>query len=77
MTIDERKMAIAYADLLNMQELVQHILRMDADELMDKDTRFAFVQLTFNLDKVVAGVGKYMSEHTDFNEEEKDDDADK
>lgn len=77
MTVDERKMAIAYADLLNMQELVQHIMRMDSDELMDKETRFALVQLTFNLDKVVSGVGKYMSEHTDFNEEEKDDDADK
>lgn len=73
MTIDERKMAIAYGDLLNIQELVQHIMRMDADDLMDKDTRFAFVQLTFNLDKVASGVGKYMSEHTDFNAEEKHD----
>lgn len=72
MTIDERKMAIAYADLLNIQELVQHILRMDADELMDKDTRFALVQLTFNIDRVVSGVGKYMSENTDFNKETSD-----
>lgn len=72
MTVDERKMAIAYGDLLNMQELVQHILLMDADELMDKDTRFALVQLTFNLDKVASGVGKYMSEHTDFNKEVSD-----
>ena len=70
MTVDERKMAIAYADLINMQELVQHIMRMDADELMDNDTRFALVQLTFNLDKVASGVGKYMSKHTDFNTEE-------
>ncbi len=74
MTIDERKMAIAYGDLLNMQELVQHIMRMDADELMDKDTRFAFIQLSFNLDKVASGVGKYMSEHTDFNTEDRYDD---
>ena len=75
MTIDERKMAIAYADLLNIQELVQHILRMDADELMDKDTRFALVQLTFNIDRVVSGVGKYMSENTDFNKETSDERA--
>ena len=72
MTIDERKMAIAYAYLLNIQELVQHIMRMDADELMDKDTRFALVQLTFNIDRVVSGVGKYMSENTDFNKETSD-----
>lgn len=75
MTVDERKMAIAYADLLNIQELVQHILRMDADELMDKDTRFALVQLTFNIDRVVSGVGKYMSENTDFNKETSDERA--
>ena len=75
MTIDERKMAIAYADLLNIQELVQHIMRMDADELMDKDTRFALVQLTFNIDRVVSGVGKYMSENTDFNKETSDERA--
>ena len=74
MTVDERKMAIAYADLLSMQELVQHIMRMDADELMGKDTRLAFVQLTLNLDKVASKVGKYMSEHTDFNTEVKHDD---
>ena len=73
MTIDERKMAIAYADLLSMQELVQHIMRMDADELMDKDTRLAFVQVTLNLDKVASKVGKYMSEHTDFSTEVKHD----
>ena len=75
MTIDERKMTIAYADLLNIQELAQHILRMDADELMDKDTRFALVQLTFNIDRVVSGVGKYMSENTDFNKETSDERA--
>lgn len=72
MTVDERKMTIAYADLLNIQELAQHILRMDADELMDKDTRFALVQLTFNIDRVVSGVGKYMSENTDFNKDTSD-----
>ena len=75
MTVDERKMTIAYADLLNIQELVQHIMRMDADELMDKDTRFALVQLTFNIDRVVSGVGKYMSENTDFNKETSDERA--
>ena len=74
MTVDERKMTIAYADLLNIQELVQHILRMDVDDLMDEDTRLAFVKLTLNLDKVASKVGKYMSEHTDFNAEVKHDD---
>lgn len=71
MTVDERKMTIAYADLLNMQELVQHILRMDADELFNPETRKAFVQIAFHLDAVMAGVGHYVSRHTDFNENKK------
>lgn len=69
MTIDERKMAIAYADLLNMQELVQHILRMDADELFKPETRKAFAQIALQLDSVMADVGHYVSSHTDFNKE--------
>ena len=67
MTIDERKMAIAYADLLQMQELVQHILRMDAEELFGKDARKAFALVDFNLNKVMMEAGRYMSEHTDLN----------
>jgi len=66
MTIEERKMAIAYADLLNIQELVQHILRMDADELFNPETRKAFVQIAVQLDTVMAGVRHYVSRHTDF-----------
>ena len=72
MTVDERKMAIAYADLLNIQELVQHILRMDADELFNPETRKAFAQMAFQLDTVMADVGHYVSSHTDFNKEEPD-----
>ena len=68
MTVDERKMTIAYADLLNIQELVQHILRMDADELFKPETRKTFAQIAFQLDTVMADVGHYVSSHTDFNE---------
>jgi hypothetical protein len=70
MTIDERKMTIAYADLLNIQELVQHILRMDADELFNPETRKAFAQIAFQLDAVIADAGHYVSSHTDFNKKE-------
>ena len=72
MTIDERKMAIAYADLLNIQELAQHIMRMDADELFSPEVRKTFFQIAFQLDNVIADVGHYMSTHTDFNTEEPD-----
>lgn len=69
MTIDERKMAIAYGDLLNMQELVQHILRMDADELFNPEARKAFAQIAIQLDTVMADVGQYVARHTEFSKE--------
>ena len=69
MTIDERKMAIAYADLLNVSELFQHILRMDADDLFDTKTRADFIQATMNVDNVIGSVGRWMNDHTEFNEE--------
>ena len=69
MTIDERKMAIAYADLLNMQELAQHILRIDADELFNPETRKAFAKISIQLDTVTVDIGRYVSQHTEFNKE--------
>ena len=72
MTVDERKMTIAYANLLNMQELAQCILRMDADELFKPETRKMFTQIAFKLDDVMVDVGHYVSSHTDFNKEESD-----
>lgn len=67
MTIDERKMTIVYADLLNMQKLVQHIMRMDADGLFNPEVRKAFSQIALQLDNVMADAGQYVSRHTEFN----------
>lgn len=72
MTVDERKMTIAYADLLNIQELVQHILRMDADELFNPSARKAFAQIAIQLDMVMACAAQYVASHTDFNKEVSD-----
>ena len=67
MTIDERKMAIAYADLLNIQEHVQHIMRMDADELFNPAAKKAFAQIAIQLDMVMACAAQYVALHTEFN----------
>ena len=74
MTIDERKMAIAYGDLLNIQELVQHIIRMKSYVLFGEDAKMAFAEIQEDVDRVLADAGRYMSEHTDFNAEGKHDD---
>lgn len=70
MTVDERKMAIAYADLLNIQELVQHILRMDADELFNPPARKAFAQIAIQLDMVMACAAQYVALHTEISKGE-------
>lgn len=70
MTVDERKMTIAYADLLNIQELVQHILRMDADELFNPAAKKAFDQIVLQLDMVMACAAQYVARHTKFDKEE-------
>lgn len=72
MTVEERKMAIAYADLLNIQDLVQHILRMDANDLFNSEAKKAFTQIALQLDTVMADVGSYVSSHTDFGKETSD-----
>ena len=74
MTVDERKMAIAYADLLNIQDLIQHILRMDANDLFNPGAQEKFALAANCIDMVMSDVGWYMSKHTDFNAEEKHDD---
>lgn len=72
MTVDERKMTIAYADLLNIQELVQHIFKMGADELFSPFARKAFAKISIQLDTAMADVRSYVSLHTDFGKETSD-----
>lgn len=72
MTVDERKMAIAYADLLNIRELVRHILCMNADDLFNSKAKKAFAQIALQLDMVMSDVGSYVSSNTDFGKETSD-----
>ncbi len=66
MTIDERKLAIAYADLLCIQELMQHILRMDSHKFFSVDAQMAFATASISLDKVMSNANQLMSKHTEF-----------
>lgn len=72
MTVDERKMFIAYGGLLCIQDLIQHVLRMDADEMLSEDARRAFMCASTDMDKVVADAGRWMSAHTEFDKEKED-----
>ena len=69
MTVNERKMTIAYADLLNIQELAQHILKIDVDDLLNPETRKEFAQIVIQLDMVMANVRSYVSSRTDLSKE--------
>lgn len=39
MTLDERRTCIAYADLIQVGELIQHVLKVGAYELLSKERR--------------------------------------
>ena len=72
MTVDERKMTIAYGDLLNIRELVRHILCMNANNLFNSEAKKAFSNIALQLDTVMNDVGSYVSSHTDFGKETSD-----
>lgn len=44
-----------------------HIKKMIQKPLKLQETRKAFAQIAFQLDAVMADVGRYVSSHTDFN----------
>ena len=72
MTVEERQMTIAYSDLLNIQELVQHILKMGANELFNPSAQEKFTLAANCLDMVMTDVRSYVSSHTDFSKETSD-----
>jgi hypothetical protein len=66
MTLDERRMCIAYADMIQVEDLLQHVLRVDADKLLSAERRRDLASATLSLERVKCEIQKYVSEHTDY-----------
>lgn len=68
MTLDERRMCIAYADLIQVCELIQHVLRVDAYELLSKERKRDLASAELALERVKGEIEKYVSSHTDLDD---------
>jgi len=68
MTIDERRMCIAYAYLIQIGELIQHVLKVDAYELLSKERKRDLASAELALDGVRGEIGRYVSSHVDLDD---------
>ena len=64
MTLDERRMCIAYADMIQVEDLIQHVLRVDADKLLSAKRRMDLASATLCLERVKCEILRYVFEHT-------------
>lgn len=70
MTKSERTLAISYADIIQVEDLLQHILRIDGDYLLSQDGRRKFAQAQILLEQVHTEYSKLMAQATDFSGKE-------
>lgn len=66
MTLDERRMAIAYADLITICELVLHIMKIETYDLLTPGCRMDLANAEDALWRVKDEVGRYVSAHTAY-----------
>lgn len=71
MTKDEREMSIAYANLIQICELLQHIVRAGAYNMLSCECKKDFIDAEEALIRVKEEMFGYMSEHTDFRDGKK------
>lgn len=71
MTLDERKMAIAYADMLCICDRIQHILDIGAYELLSNTGKARFAEAELSLGSVRGEFSVLVAERTDFGAEDK------
>ena len=67
MTLDERRMSMAYADLITIGELVQHIIKIGAYDLLTPGCGVDLASAEDALWRVRDEVGKCVSVHTVHN----------
>lgn len=68
MTIDERRMSIAYTDLIQVGELIQHVIRVNACELLSDERKRDLASAELALGRVRGEIEKYVSSHTDLDD---------
>lgn len=65
MTLDERRMVIAYADMIQVSDLIQHVLRIGAYDLLTADSKRALADADEAIREVHNEIMKYTLDHLD------------
>jgi len=65
MTLDERRMMIAYADMIQVNALIQHVLRNGAYDLLTADGKRAIADADEAINKVKNEMMEYTFAHLD------------
>ena len=71
MTYEERKMCVGYANLISVADGIQHIYRLDADELLSVESRRKLSNAEAEIQEVMHEMYKYVSDHMEDVKEEK------
>ena len=69
MTYDERRMCVGYSNLIEIQDLVQHIYRVGAFNLLSPKSKKLIISIEDKLGKVMDEMYKYVSSHTEDDKE--------
>ena len=73
MTYDERRMCVGYSNLIEIQDLVQHIYRVGAFNLLSPKSKKLIISIEDKLGKVMDEMYKYVSSHTEDDKEKGND----
>ena len=73
MTYDERRMCVGYSNLIEIQDLVQHIYRVGAVNLLSPKSKKLIISIEDKLGKVMDEMYKYVSSHTEDDKEKNND----
>lgn len=65
MTLDERRMVIAHADMIQVSDLIQHVMRIGAYDLLTADSKRALADAEEAIGKVHNEIMKYTFDHLD------------
>ena len=65
MTLDERRMVIAYADMIHANDLIQHVMRIGAYDLLTADGKRALADADEAVCKVKNEIMEYTFAHLD------------
>lgn len=66
MTENERALAVSYSDMIQVKNLIEHILRVDGDALLSNEAMNKLAEAQLLLEQVYSEYSKLVAQATDF-----------